>query len=259
MRGLVANLTMLFGEYDFYERFDRAAEAGFRAVEFFFPYQYDSDLITEALKRNDLELVLFNLPLGDWDAGDRGFVAQVDRTQEFRDGLELAVEHAKSLHPALINTPSGPAPDSRASFNTLVENVRVAADALAEVGVGMVIEPINRHDVPGAFVSTVEDTLPLLEAVDSNNLGIQYDLYHSMRSGENPLAVLKEHLHLIKHIQIADVPGRHQPGTGEIDFNRFFAALDEGSYPGWVSLEYHPEGSTESSLDAIRASGLLTY
>lgn len=258
MRGLVANLTMLFEEYDFYERFDRAADAGFRAVEFFFPYSYSTERVLRALERNDLELVLFNLPLGDWGAGERGFAAQEGREAEFLQGLDRAVAYAKALRPTLINTPSGPAPDTAESFRTLVGNVSAAAEALSEVGVGMVVEPINRNDVPDALISTVESAVPLLEAVGSDNLGIQYDLYHSVRTGEDPFAVLETHLPLIRHIQIADVPGRHQPGTGEIDFERFFAALAEGGYPGWVSLEYHPAGSTESSLEAIRSTGLLT-
>lgn len=254
---LVANLTMLFSEYDVYERFDRAADAGFEAVEFFFPYELDTERVLAALERNDLALTLFNLPLGDWDAGERGFVAQAGREQEFRDGVAEAVLHVRALRPELVNTPSGPAEDTPESFARLVANVRHAAGELAAAGTRMVVEPINRHDVPGALISTVARAVQLLDEVGSENLAIQYDLYHSLRAGEDPDAVIAEHLPRIGHIQIADVPGRHQPGTGDVDFERFFGALDAGGYAGRVSLEYHPEGPTESSFGLVRSLGLL--
>lgn len=255
---IAANLTMLFEEYPFFERFDRAADAGFTAVEFFFPYGLDAAKIRAALDRNGLELALFNLPLGDWDAGERGFVGQEGREQEFAAGLARAVEYASELRPLRVNSPSGPGIDDAASFDRLVRNFSLAASALDEIGVGMVIEPINRTDVPGALVSTVARAVELLDAVGSPNFGVQYDLYHSVRAGEDPLRIVAEHLARITHIQIADVPGRHQPGTGALDFERFFEALDEGGYPGWVSLEYHPDGSTESSFELVTSAGLAT-
>jgi hydroxypyruvate isomerase len=255
---IAANLTMLFEEYPFFERFDRAAAAGFTAVEFFFPYGLDAAEIRDALDRNDLELTLFNLPLGDWDAGERGFVGQEGREAEFEAGLAEAVEYARVLRPLRVNSPSGPGVDDEASFARLVRNFGLAASALEEIGVGLVIEPINRIDVPGALVSTVARGVELLDAVGSDNFGIQYDIYHSVRAGEDPFEVVDRFGDRVTHIQIADVPGRHQPGTGDIDFGRFFAALDEKGYPGWVSLEYHPEGPTEASFQLVTANGITT-
>ena len=257
MVNIAANLTMLYTEHPFLERFDRAADDGFTAVEFFFPYGLPADDIQDALARNGQELVLFNLPLGDWDAGERGFVGRPDRTADFAAGLAEAVAYARVLHPARINTPSGPAPDTAESFETLVSNFSLAASTLAAEGVGLVIEPINRFDVPGALVSTVPRAVELLDRVGNDNFGIQYDLYHSVRAGEDPFQIVAEYLPRIRHIQIADVPGRHQPGTGALDFERFFAALDDGGYEGWVSLEYHPEGLTGESFGFFRSAGLL--
>lgn len=256
MVSMAANLTMLFTEYPFFERFDRAAAAGFDSVEFFFPYGLDASMIRDALDRNGLELALFNLPLGDWDAGERGFVGQRGREAEFAAGVADAVEYASVLRPLRVNTPSGPGSDDVESFDRLVRNFSRAADALGELGVGFVVEPINRHDVPGALISTVSRAVELLDAVDSPNLGVQYDLYHSVRADEDPFDVIRQHLDRITHIQIADVPGRNQPGTGALDFRRLFTALDEGGYPGRVSLEYHPDGATEASFTLIGPSGI---
>jgi hydroxypyruvate isomerase len=254
---LAANLTMLFSEYPFLERFDRAAAAGFESVEFFFPYGLDAAGIRDALDRNGLELALFNLPLGDWDAGERGFVAQAGREAEFAAGLAEAVDYARVLRPVRVNSPSGPAPDTKEAFGIAASNFALAADALEAIGVGLVIEPINRHDVPGALVSTVDRAVELLDRVGSDNFGVQYDLYHSVRADEDPFAVVAAHAGRITHVQVADVPGRHQPGTGALDFPRFFEALDTAGYTGRVSLEYHPDGPTEQSFGLVTAAGLL--
>lgn len=254
---LAANLTMLFTEYPFLERFDRARDAGFDTVEFFFPYGLNHNAIGEALRRNELELCLFNLPLGDWDAGERGFVAQPARRADFATGLGRALDSAALLHPAHINTPSGPAPEAPESREALVGNLRLAAQTLADAGVGLVMEPINRIDVPGAYISTVDRAIDVIDEVGHPNLQIQYDTYHSVRAGEDPLAVLTEHLPRIGHIQISDVPGRHEPGSGNVDFPRLFQLLDERGYPGWVSLEYHPSSRTENSFGFLKAQGFL--
>jgi hydroxypyruvate isomerase len=257
MVDLTANLTMLYPEHAFFERFERAADAGFTAVEFFFPYGLDHARLRHEIERNGLELTLFNLPLGDWDAGERGFVAQSSRRSDFASGVHAAVESASLLSPTIVNTPSGPAVDDVESFETLVDNLRLAARSLAAIGVGLVIEPINTIDVPGAFVSTVARARTVIEEVDEPNLGIQYDLYHSIRAGEDPAAVLRANLDVIRHIQIADVPGRHQPGTGDVDFTEIFSIIDASDYAGRVSLEYHPDGPTDGSFAGIRALGLL--
>lgn len=257
MTRLAANLTMLFREHDFFERFDRAAEAGFTGGEFFFPYAHDLDRIAEALERNGLELVLFNLPVGDYEAGERGYVAQAGREAEFRGDLARAVSAIERLRPAHVNTPSGPAPRTAQSRNTLVANLSDAAIAVHAAGSGLVVEPINRGDVPQAYIDTVEEGVRVLDEAGDDTIGIQYDLYHSLRAGEDPFAVLDQHLERIHHIQVADVPGRHEPGTGAFDFDRFFDALDASDYPGWVSLEYHPLHETAASLAYVRERGLL--
>ena len=249
---------MLFREYSFLDRFDRAAEAGFEGVEFFFPYGHDPADISAAISRNNLTLVLFNLPVGDFDSGERGFVAVPERAEEFRSGVSDGVRYGKSLSPQKINTPSGPAPDSAASLDVLVENIDFATVELEQIGVGMVIEPINQSDVPGALISTTPRAAELVERVGRPNLGIQYDVYHSAMAGEDPVQMLGDHLDLIHHIQVGDVPGRHQPGTGALDFDRIVATVDKHDYDGWVSLEYHPEGATEDSFDYFRDRGLLT-
>ena len=254
---IAANLTMLFREYDFFERFDRAAEAGFTGVEFFFPYAHDPERIADALERNGLQLVLFNLPVGDWDAGERGYVAQTGREAEFRADLARAVAAIERLHPLRVNTPSGPAPRTDASRATLVANLTAAAAAVNAAGAGLVVEPINRDDVPGAYVHTVAEGVEVLDEVGSAGAGIQYDVYHSLRAGEDPFAVLDAFAERIHHIQISDVPGRHEPGTGAFDFDRFFERLEASGYDGWVSLEYHPLDSTADSFRYFRERGLL--
>lgn len=254
---LAANLTWLFAEHPFFERFARAADAGFTGVEFFFPFGHDPERIRAEVERNELTLVLHNLRVGDYEAGERGFVAHAHRSAEFLENVEEAVRYDRVLRPERVNTPSGPAPDEPASYDTLVDHLRTAADRLAEIGVGLVLEPINRGDVPGALVDSTAKAVEVIRRTGSDNLGIQYDLYHSLRAGEDPAQVLDEHLAFIHHVQIADVPGRHQLGTGRVDFEDLFARLDAGGYPGWVSLEYHPEGETLASFDVPRALGLL--
>ncbi|QCT19083.1 TIM barrel protein [Jejubacter calystegiae] len=257
MLRFAANLTMLYPEYPFLERFDRAAADGFQAVEFFFPYGTPAETFSQALERNQQELVLFNMPLGDWDAGERGFASQPSRCDDFRAGLDQAVAYGKALRPPRINCPSGPEGNDAQPWPTLVENMTMAARALADIDVQLVVEPINRNDVPGAVISNVEQALALFEKVDSDNIAIQFDLWHSLRAGEDPFSVLKSHMDRIAHIQIADVPGRHQPGTGEVDFEKLFTLIDNSGYQGWVSLEYHPQGGTQESFSTLRQMGIL--
>lgn len=257
MLRFAANLTMLYTEYPFFERFDRAAAAGFSAVEFFFPYGEPAQRYLDALKRNQQELVLFNLPLGDWDAGDRGFAAQPGRRDEFRAAVGQAVAYGQALRPPRINCPSGPAETGRAPYPTLADNMAYAANALKEIGIQLVVEPINTHDVPGAVVSSVQAAVELFEQVDSDNIAVQYDVYHSVMAGEDPLAIIPAFIDRIAHIQISDVPGRHQIGTGAVDFDRIFNLIDNSGYDGWVSLEYHPRGDTDASFARLREMGLL--
>ncbi|TKI05988.1 hydroxypyruvate isomerase family protein [Martelella alba] len=255
---LAANLTMLYEEYDFFDRFNKAAEDGFKAVEFFFPYGLDAEKINSLIQKNQQELVLFNMPLGDWDAGDRGFAAQPARKEEFRGAIEQAVKYGRLLQPPRINCPSGPSEDNAASWSTLKENFEMAAESLKGIGIKLVVEPINHNDVPHALISNVAQAVKFFDSMQTDNIFVQYDLYHSIRAGEDPYAVLKSHIDRIDHIQIADVPGRHQIGTGAVDFEKFFGLLDNLGYQGWISLEYHPEGNTSDSFQKIRKLGLLS-
>jgi len=257
MPKLAANLTMLFTEYPVLERFDRAAAAGFGGVELLFPYTETPDAVQEALIRNGLDLVLFNLPAGDWAAGDRGVAAQPARREEFGEGLKLAVEYATDLRPSRINCLAGKVGPEEHALTVLAENVEMAAGALEQVGVQLTLEPVNTFDVPDFALPTTQAALDLISALDSRNVGLQYDIYHAIRMGEDPFDFIDAHGAEISHIQVADVPGRHQPGTGEVDFVRLFEIIDASGYTGWVSLEYVPEGPTESGFGHLRDLGFL--
>jgi len=257
MPKLAANLTMLFTEYPFLQRFDRAAEAGFRAVEFMFPYEESAGDVREAIERNSLELILFNLPAGDWATGDRGTAAQPSRQAEFNAGVTMALEYAAVLRPPMINCLAGKMGTEANSRDVLIENVRFAAESLRAIGTKLLVEPVNPFDVPGFALPTTQSALDVISSVDRKNVGLQFDLYHAMRMSEDAIGFIRERGEQISHIQVADVPGRHQPGTGEVDFAELFDVIDGTPYQGWVSLEYVPEGPTEEGFGLIRELGLL--
>ncbi|HYH11625.1 MAG TPA: TIM barrel protein [Thermomicrobiales bacterium] len=257
MPKLAANLTMLFTEYPLADRFGRAAANGFGGIEVLFPYELRANEVSELLREHHLDLVLFNLPAGDWNAGDRGLAASPDRVKEFRNGVDLAVTYAEALKPRRINCLVGKTDDPTETRRVMLENIVYAADALETVGVRLTIEPVNTHDVPGFAIADTATALSVLAEVEHPNVGLQFDVYHSLRMGEDPFAIIEEHGRTIDHIQIADVPGRHQPGTGEIDFGRLFSTIDGSGYSGWVSLEYVPEGHTEEGFGHLRELGYL--
>jgi len=257
MPKLAANLTMLFTEYPFLERFDHAARAGFSAVEFMFPYDEPVTAVEEALGRNSLELVLFNLPAGDWAAGDRGMAAQPGREDEFEAGVTKALEYIVALRPPMMNCLVGKLEPEADGTNVLVANVRYAADSLRATGTTLLVEPVNTHDVPGFALPDTQSALDLIASAERDNLGLQFDVYHAMRMGEDAIGFIRDHGTEIRHIQIADVPGRHQPGTGNIDFRELFDVIDGSGYTGVVSLEYIPEGRTEDGFGVIKEMGLL--
>ena len=257
MTKLAANLTMLFNEYDLSDRFARAAANGFAGVEVLFPYELSTGDIQRRLAEQHLDLVLFNLPAGDWAAGDRGIAADPGRVDEFRAGVELAADYAGALDVRRINCLVGKTTDASATRRTLLDNIAYAADTLASVNTRLLVEPVNSHDVPGFAIDTTADALSLLAEIEHSNLGLQFDVYHSLRMDEDPFAIIAEHGKSIDHIQIADVPGRHQPGTGSVDFRKLFGAIDDSGYTGWVSLEYVPEGATEEGFDHLRDLGVL--
>ncbi|MBA3450954.1 MAG: TIM barrel protein [Chloroflexia bacterium] len=258
MPKFAANVSMLFAEHPFLQRFSRAKEAGFTAVEFLFPYEFDTAAIAHELERNGLEQVLFNLPAGDFAAGDRGLANDPRRIEEFRSGVQQALQIAQQLNCGRLNCLAGrrlPDVPEETQTATLVENLRYAADAAAQIGVSQVVEPLNAFDAPGYFLPTPEAGFALVERAAHRNLSLQYDIYHSQRMSGNLAATIIAHIALIGHVQIADSPDRHEPGTGEINFPFVLQTLDDAGYDGWVSLEYRPRETTESSLAWLRDMG----
>lgn len=261
MPRFAANLTMLFTEYPFLERFECAARAGFSAVEFLFPYDEDVAAIRHALTRHGLTQVLFNLPAGSFAAGERGFANDPNRMAEFRDGVARALEIAGRLECRTLNCLvglelSGVPLDLQ--WGTTVENLRFAAEQAEAAGVLQVVEPLNSIETPGFLLTSTRAALRLLEDVGSDNLKIQYDVYHMQRMEGNLTATLREHIGRIGHVQVADAPARNQPGTGEINYPFVFDALDQMGYAGWIGCEYKPAPSTEQSLDWLRDWGYWT-
>jgi len=251
MPNFAANLSMLFNEVDFLDRFTAAREAGFKGVEYLFPYDFNKQDLVDALQSNDLTQVLHNLPAGDWSGGERGIATMADRVDEFREGVNRAIEYATALGCKQVNCLAGIAPegaDPKILQSTFVSNLSYAAGRLGENGIRLLIEPINTMDMPGFYLSTTAQALDILKAVGSDNLAIQYDIYH-MQIMEGDLArTIKTHLSSIEHLQLADNPGRNEPGTGEINYPFLFSFLDSIGYPGWIGCEYIPAATTTAGL-----------
>lgn len=251
MPQFAANLTMLFTELPFLERFDAAARADFKAVEFLFPYGFAMEDIRQKLDANGLALVLHNLPAGDWDAGERGIACLPDRVEEFRAGVATAIGYAKGLGVGQLNCLAGKAPSGVASAvlrQTFVSNLRYAAAELGAVGLKLLIEPINTYDIPGFYLSRTQQALDILDEVGADNAFVQYDIYHAQRMEGELGATIQKNLARIGHMQLADNPGRHEPGTGEINYAWLFKHLDAIGYQGWVGCEYKPASSTVAGL-----------
>jgi hydroxypyruvate isomerase len=256
MPKFAANLTMLYNEHAFLDRFEAASRAGFRGVEFLFPYAYRAEEIAERLRRHGLELVLHNLPPGDWDAGERGIACHVDRVAEFQDGVGKAISYAKALGVRQLNCLAGRRRDAdtaERARETMIANLRFAADKLKAEGIRLLIEPINYFDIPGFFVNHTAQALDLIRATGSDNVFVQYDIYHMQRMEGELAATIKQHLASIKHLQLADNPGRNEPGTGEINYKFLFRWLDEIGYDGWIGCEYKPKTTTDAGLGWITA------
>jgi hydroxypyruvate isomerase len=254
-----ANLSMLFTEHPFLERFDAAARAGFRAVEFMFPYAHPVEQIAEALSRNDLQLVLHNLPAGHWESGERGIACHPDRVDEFRSGVDDAIRYATALKAPRVNCLAGILPEGvsrEEAEEVLVKNLRFAAEELGRHRIQLLVEPINTWDIPGFFLHRSAQAIALIDRVGSDNLYLQYDVYHMQRMEGELATTLQRHLRRIAHVQIADTPGRHEPGTGEINYRYLFQRLDAIGYEGWVGCEYKPRDGTEAGLAWRAAHGV---
>ncbi|MDI5987550.1 hydroxypyruvate isomerase [Halomonas sp. M4R5S39] len=258
MPKFAANLSMLFTEVDFLDRFEAAAKAGFQGVEYLFPYDHAPAELKARLDAHSLTQVLHNLPAGDWGAGERGIACHPDRVEEFRAGVDKAIEYATALGCKQVNCLAGIQPQGVGidqARQTLVENLRFAADKLEAAGILLLAEPINTRDIPGFFLNRTEQALAIFDEVGSQNLKLQYDIYH-MQIMEGDLApTIEKHLDRIAHVQLADNPGRHEPGTGEINYPFLFAHLDRLGYQGWIGCEYKPKTTTREGLgwlDSVR-------
>ena len=251
MPQFAANLSMLFTEADFLDRFERAAKAGFKAVEFLFPYAYPAEDIKQRLDKHQLKLVLHNLPAGDWDAGERGIACHPDRVAEFREGVGKAISYAQALGVPQLNCLAGKAPEGVSPEllrKTFVENLRFAAAELKKAGLKLLIEPINTFDIPGFYLSRTVQAVEILDEVAADNAFVQYDLYHAQRMEGELAATAQKQLARIGHIQLADNPGRNEPGTGEMNYAFLFKHLDSIGYTGWIGCEYKPAAGTEAGL-----------
>jgi len=251
-----ANLTMLFNEVPFLERFAAAADAGFSAVECLFPYPYQVAELAERLQQNRLKLVLHNLPAGNWEAGERGIACLPDRVGEFQEGVGRAIDYAKALKVpqlnCLVGIP-GRGVEAGRAHATIVDNLRFAAAALKQEGIKLLVEPCNSYDIPGFALSRSSEALDMIRAVGSDNLYLQYDIYHMQRMEGELAATLRKNLASIAHIQLADNPGRHEPGTGEINYPFLFDLLDSLGYDGYVGCEYKPRTTTTEGLGWVQS------
>jgi len=255
MPQFAANLTMLFNEVPFLDRFEKSAKAGFKAVEFLFPYPFSASEIKQKLEQHQLKLILHNLPAGDWDAGERGIACHPDRKEEFRAGVAKAIEYAKVLGVHQLNCLAGKAPagvDPKVLHSTFIDNLRYAAAELKKANLRLLIEPINTYDIPGFFLNTTRQAVDVLAEVGADNLFIQYDIYHAQRMEGELANTMEKNLSKIGHIQLADNPGRNEPGTGEINYGYLFKFIDRIGYQGWIGCEYKPATNTEAGLGWIK-------
>jgi len=259
MTKLAANLTMLFNEVPFLERFGEAAKHGFKGVEFLFPYDFPAEEVAAQLKAHNLEMVLHNLPAGDWAAGERGIACHPDRVEEFKAGVDKAISYAKVLGTQRINCLVG-IPPAGVSYEqaeeAVIANLSYAAEKLKEAGIPFQVEACNTLDIPGFFINNTQQALDIIAKVGSDNLFYQYDIYHMQRMEGELANTIKANLAKISHLQLADNPGRFEPGTGEINYGFLFKFLDEIGYTGWIGCEYKPKTSTAEGLSWRAAHGV---
>lgn len=259
MPKFAANLNFLFQEVDFLDRFQAAARAGFRGVECLFPYDFPPDVLADRLKASRLEQVLFNLSPGDWAAGECGLAAVPGREDAFWESVQQALKYARTLECRQVHAlagvvPAGVSPERCEAV--CVQNLRLAAEELKAYGIRVLIEPLNTRDNPGYFLTTVAQARHIIEAVGSDNLFLQLDLYHCQVMEGDLAEKFKAHLAWIKHVQISGNPGRHEPDVGEIHYPYLFDLMDRLGYAGWVGCEYRPQATTVAGLGWARRYGI---
>ncbi len=258
MPRFAANLSLMFTEVPFLDRFEAAARAGFDAVEFQFPYAWPAHEITARLRDLSLELAMFNLPPGDWEAGDRGLAIQPERRGEFQAALGLGLQYVDLLGATRLHVMAGvlpPGADVAAARRMYVDNLRDAARSAAARGIDLLIEPLNRRDNPGYFLHSTDQAADIIADIDAPNVRLQFDMYHTQISEGDLATRLEAHFGLVGHVQVAGVPGRHEPDEGELNYPWLFRLLDAWGYGGFIGCEYRPRGSTEQGLGWMRGLG----
>ena len=248
MPRFAANLTMMFNEHTFLDRFDAAAAAGFGAVEFLFPYDYPVEQVAERVTRNRLAVVLMNLPAGDWDAGERGMAAIPARADDVREAFDRATPYIRALNVPRVHLMAGIAPNDDHHWRAYRESVSWCAGQAMGLGIDLTLEPVNRRDMPGYFMSDVDDAVGLIEHLGLPNLRLQLDLYHAQIIHGDVTTCLRNAMHVLGHVQVASVPSRHEPDDEELNYAFLFAELDRLGYGGHVGCEYRPRGRTEDGL-----------
>ena len=257
MPKFAANLTMMFNEHEFPARFTAAAKSGFEAVEFLFPYDYPPAEVAQWLKENNLKNILFNLPPGDWAAGERGIAALPGREEEFRAGVTKAIEYALALGTPQVHMMAGLIPSSSdlpLHRKTYLANMKFAAQELAKQKLNLLLEPINTRDMPGYFLNTQAQAHELRTECGEPNVKVQMDFYHAQIMEGDLVMTFKKFFNDIGHAQIASVPNRNEPDDGEVNYPFIFKMLDEMGYQGWVGCEYRPKGKTEDGLAWFKAA-----
>ena len=248
-----ANISMMFREAPFPDRFAAAAAAGFSAVDIQFPYGFPAAQLARRARDANVSIVLINAPGGDQSRREPGIACRPERREEFREGIEMACEYAQVLQCSRVNILAGRAgSDLEADQATLLDNLAYGSDMLARINARALLEPLNAVDAPGYIIPTTADAVACIGKVRRENLKLQFDIYHRHVSEGNVIDALTEYATVIGHIQFADAPGRHQPGTGAINFSDIFDKIDENGYSGWVGAEYIPTHDTVDSLDWFR-------
>ncbi|HEJ9437009.1 TPA: hydroxypyruvate isomerase family protein [Proteus mirabilis] len=255
MARFAANLSMMFNEVPFIQRFERAAKAGFKGVEYLFPYEENAQTIAQELAKHHLTQVLFNLPAGNWQAGDRGMASLPDRQEEFIQSVDIALEYAKALGCQQLHVMAGKFDDRftpQQQQSCFINNIQYVADVMIKHDIRVLIEPINTRDMPNYFLTTQKQAEALLPLIARDNVFIQLDLYHCQIMEGDLVKTIERLWNKFSHIQIASVPYRHEPDSGEVNYPWIFSLLDEMGYQGWLGCEYHPAGQTEAGLQWLK-------